>query len=151
MKKLVAAVLILAFALPSFAIVEGDQVQYVGGTVAGMKNDTMGTFDTTQPDALVFNHDGGKLAIPYDKITNYRYEEKLARHYGVILTLLIVPFKYRQRRHFIYLWYTDDKGVAQSATFEVPKDRPTTLVPILEARVKRDSPQPRIAYHRPNS
>jgi len=138
MKKLIALALVLAVALPSFAtIVEGSQVLYEGGTAPGVKEGLVGTFDTSSEQVLVFNAEGTKLAIPYAKVTNFNYEEKLARHYGVILTLLIVPFKYRQRRHILTVNYVDDQNAPRVAVFEIAKTAPETLVPVIQSRINK--------------
>lgn len=138
MKKLIALALVLVFALPSFAtIVEGSQVLYEGGTAPGVKEGALGAFDTSSEEALVFAGEGAKLAIPYAKVTNFNYEEKLARHYGVILTLLIVPFKYRQRRHILTVNYLDEQNAPRVAVFEIAKTAPETLVPILQSRINK--------------
>ncbi len=150
MKKLMALVLIVAFAVPSFAVspltfVEGDQVMYAGGTIAGLKEEALGTFDTTQDQALIFNHAGGKLTIPYARITDFRYENKPAVDLGVVFTIVISLLKEPRRRHFLHLTYTDDAGTVQVATFEVAKDKPLTLVPLIQSRMVKDKPATGIA------
>jgi hypothetical protein len=137
MKKLIAVVLIVAFALPAFAIVEGSEVLYEGGSAQGVKQGTMGAFDTTSDEALVFHGDGAKLSIPYAKMTNFQYEEKLARHYGVLLTIAIVMFKYRQRRHILTVSYNDDQDAPRVAVFEVSKEAPETIVPLIHTNYDR--------------
>jgi hypothetical protein len=146
MKKLMATILVLAFALPSLAIVEDQQVQYVGGTVATVKDGAMGTLDTTQDNGLAFNSPNGNVVIPYARVTRFNYENREARQLGVILYLLVSLVKEPQRQHFIHLSYTDERGVTQNATFEVAKDRPLTLVPIIESRIKRDRQDPQVAH-----
>src|SRR3954470_15743229 len=138
MKKLIAVALILAFALPSFAtIVEGSDVLYEGGTAVGMKEDTIGKFDTSLEETLVFNAPGAKLAIPYAKITKFNYEEKLARHLGVILTIAVVLLKHRQRRHILTVEYKDEQNAPRVAVFEVSKYAPETVVPVIQSRIKK--------------
>lgn len=136
MKKIVAVCLVFAFVVPVFALEEG-QVLYVGGTVPTLKESTLGKLDTTQADAIVFVHSGGKLVIPYLKIDSYHYEEKLAHNLGVVATVAIVMLKYRQRRHFYRIAYKDDAGLAQVAVFEVSKQSPQTLSAVLDARVQK--------------
>lgn len=144
MKKLMAVAMILTFVLP-LTIVEGEQVEYIGGTVPGIKNETMGTFDTTQEQALVFNHPGGRLVIPYAKVTSFRYEDRASYEPGVILGLLVELLKEPRRQHFLHLSYSDDGGVMQVVTFEVAKERPLTLVPLIESRIKKERPHTEVA------
>ena len=156
MKRFLAMVLVLAFAVPSFAVspltfVEGDQVMYAGGTIAGLKEEDIGTFDTTQDQALVFNHAGSKLTIPYARITDFRYEDKPAVDLGVVFTIVISLFKEPRRRHFLHFSYTDDAGTVQVATFEVAKDKPLTLVPLIQSRMNKDKQPTGIARGLPNT
>jgi|GEM_PF-1593418 len=136
MKKLIALCLVFAFVLPAFAV-DDAQVVYVGGTVTGLKESTMGKLDTTQADAIIFEHAGGKFTIPYARITSYQYSEKLAYHSGVLATLAVVLVKYRRRRHFYSISYKDDSGQPQVAIFEVSKETPLTLSAVLNIRVPR--------------
>src|SRR4051812_24600281 len=138
MKKLIAIALILTLAVPSFAaIVEGSQVLYEGGTAQELKQGTMGTFDTSSEEALLFNSSGGKLTIPYKRITDFRYEEKLARRLGVVLTIAVVLLKHRQRRHILTVQYLDEQSSPRVAVFEIAKDAPETVVPVIQSRIKK--------------
>src|SRR6185312_13742492 len=83
-----------------------------------------------------FNYEGGKVTIPYDKIESWKYDEVLARHLGVILTVAVVMLKHRQRKHLFQIQFKDDAGVTQSAVFEVGKEQPRSVVAVLQARVK---------------
>jgi hypothetical protein len=134
MKKLIAILLVLAFALPAAAVVDDGEVAYLGGTAAGMKENTIGHFDTTQATSLVFDYKGGKLEIPWASITHYEYTRKLARHLGITLTIAVALVKHLQRRHYFVIDYKDEKGVAQSAVFEVAKDLPQTLEAVFRVR-----------------
>src|SRR5215470_15254343 len=122
MKKLIAIFLLLAFALPALAIVNDGEVMYLGGTAVGVKEGTTGKFDTTQAETLNFEYKDGKLQIPYQNIASFEYTRKLARHLGIAPTIAVAMLKHLQRRHFITIDYKDDKGVPQSAVFEVSKD-----------------------------
>lgn len=143
MKKAVSLLLLLALAAPAHStarpIVEGSQVLYVGGTVAGMKEGTLGRLDTTEEQAIVFASGDAKVAIPYRDIQRFRYEEKLARRLGVVATIAVVLVKHRQRRHFIEIEYRSAEGTPQVAVFEVSKDNAQTLDAVLRARVPNRS------------
>ena len=138
MKKLVAVVLMVVMASPAFGevFVDVGQAAYIGGTLANVKNEQMGKLDTTQEKALAFSYDGGRVAIPYDRIESWKYDEVLARHLGVVLTTVVVLLKHRQRRHLFQIQFKDGAGVTQSAVFEVGKEQPRSVVAVLQARVK---------------
>jgi hypothetical protein len=137
MKKLIAILLVLAFSLPAAALVEDGEVEYLGGTAIGLKENTTGHFDTTQVRSLVFEYKGGKLEIPYSRMTHYEYTRKLARHLGVAPTIAVVMIKHLQRRHFFQIDYKDEEGIAQSVIFEVAKDIPQTLEAVLRVRATK--------------
>jgi hypothetical protein len=149
MKKLMAFILMLAFAAPAFASgpsvpVEDDQVLYLGGTTKSLSVDTMGKFNTTDNDSLSFEYAGGKFTIPYDRIESFHHSQELAVHLGVLGTIAVSLLKPRWYRHFVHISYKDETGKMQAAVFEVSKYAPETLVPILRTKVdeghkKRDT------------
>jgi hypothetical protein len=130
----------VAAALPATTIVEGEQVRYLGGSIAGVKENTIGRFDTSQSLALVFDSPEGHAEIPYKLIRAFQYEEKLARRLGVVATIAVVLVKHRQRRHLIKISYFDREGIPQAAVFEVSKDKATAIVAVLEARAPKPCP-----------
>lgn len=133
MKKTIAIALLFAIALPMAAIDEGQTV-YVGGTVRNLKEGIVGRLDTTQAAVLGFEYSGAWLAIPWAKIESFEYSRQLARHWGIVPTVAIVLFKYRQRRHFFRIAYRDEYNLPQAAVFEVPKQLPNTLLAVLQTR-----------------
>ena len=137
MKKAVVWVLLFSFCVPAFALVESGQVQYTGGTISSLSVGAMGKFDLNRPDSLVFSSGSATLNIPYANITKFHYEEKLARHLGVILTIAVVLVKHRQRRHFVEITYRDPDNKEQVALFEIAK----TDVDATKATIETRSPQ----------
>lgn len=147
MQKLVCMLLFVSFALPVFAAapafatslvdVEDGQVMYVGGTVQSVKEGAFGKLDTTQEKTLTFESSGEKLVIPYARIDSFEYSEKLARHLGVVATVVVVLIKHRQRRHFFTIKYHDEKDVSQAVVFEVSKEAPRTLLAVLQTRASK--------------
>jgi|SRR6266702_2353715 len=134
--KMVATLLAITFALPAFAV-EGNEVQYIGGTVSTAAQGAIGRLDTTNEKELKFVTPGSTLAIEYAKIDSYEYTKEVAHHLGVVPTLALVMVKYRQRRHYFRISYRDDKDVAQSVVLEVPKEMPRAVSAVLEARVPK--------------
>lgn len=140
MRTVLAVLVALTLAAPAFpssGYVEGQQVIYVGGTVAGLKEGAMGRLDLTLEKGLVFESSGARYEIPYAQITSHKYEEKLARRLGVVATVAVVLLKRRQRRHFIEVNYRSDDGAPQVAIFEISKDAVQTVTAVLEARAPR--------------
>lgn len=135
MKKFVALLLVILLAMPAgAAIVEGQQVMYVGGSIADMKPGAMGRLDITDEKELIFDSAGGRLAIPYHDIRSFTYSKKLARRTGVLATAVVVLIKRRQRRHFIEVSFTSAEGTPQVAIFEVSKDAAQSVVAVLRTR-----------------
>lgn len=132
---LLAALTLAAPAFPSPSYVEGQQVMYVGGTIAGLKEGSIGRFDLTQVKGVVFEAAGARHEIRYAQITSHRYNEQLARRLGVVATIAVVLLKHRQRRHFIEINFRSEDGTPQVAVFEISKEAVQTVTAVLNARV----------------
>jgi hypothetical protein len=132
MKRMVLVVAVLALSTAAFAANE-PQAVYIGGT-AKLAAGTSGHFDTTQPDNLVFDGSGAKLTIPYTQVESFSQETKMAHPYGVLPIIAVGLVTRLHRLHYVRISYRDDAKVSQVAVFEVPKDVPQVLMPILEAR-----------------
>jgi hypothetical protein len=141
MKKLIAVLLVVSLAVPALALVETGQVQYTGGSIATVAVGTMGKFDLNKAEAVVFQSGQSSITIPYANITKFHYEEKLARHLGVVATIAVVMVKHRQRRHFIEISYKDANNTEQTAMFEIAK----TDVDSTKATIEARTPQLRCA------
>jgi hypothetical protein len=133
MKKLAALLLLLVITFPASAVDDG-QVVYTGGTLTAPKDGSVGRFDTTNQSVLTFAYSGNKLVMPYAKIVSFEYSREVARHLGVLPAIAVGLVKKRQRRHYFRISYRDDNDVVQVAVFEVPKNMPRTLLPILQTR-----------------
>ena len=133
MKKMITLVAVVTISLSAVAVDLG-QVAYVGGTVPGVKEGTVGQLDTSVETALEFVYSGGKVSIPFAKIDSFEYTVKRARQLGVLPTIAIGLFKHLQRRHFFRIAYHDEANTPQVAVFEVPKQMPQTLLAVLQAR-----------------
>lgn len=143
MKRLLLAILALAVVAPvSAAPVEGTQVMYVGGSIPGLPQGTMGTLDTQRLDALVFQYASGKLEIPYLSIQSFQSSERLARRMGVLPTIAVGLVKRRQRRHFIEVTFRSADGSSQAAVLEVSKEMAQPVNAVLTARAPRPCPRP---------
>jgi hypothetical protein len=140
MKSILASVLAVALVITvvpraeAETIVEDGHAMYVGGTAAKVKPEALGKLDTTQPKSLEFQSPDGNVSIPYASIESYEYTRKLARHLGAVATVAVVLVKHLQRKHFLTITYRDEAGAAQVAVFEIAKELPESLLPILQAR-----------------
>jgi hypothetical protein len=132
-KKLAMLCLLMVMSLPARAV-EGDQVKYMGGTVADLHSGTLGRLDTTSAAMLTYEYSGSKLVIPYAKIDSFEYSVDVARHLGVLPAIAVALVRKRQRRHFFRISYHDESNVSQVAIFEVPKRMPKTLLAVLQVR-----------------
>jgi hypothetical protein len=132
-KRIVALGLLLALCVSASALDEG-QVSYVGGTAPGLTANTIGKFDLTQTDSLVFEHSGTKFAIPYTAIESFEYTREVTRHLGVLPAIGVGLVKARRHSHFFRISYSGDNTIPQVVIFEVPKHMPPALQAVLAAR-----------------
>ena len=136
MRAMLVVLLTLSLTVPALAdAIEGSDVMYIGGSVAGVKEGTLGRLDVTANNALLFNHGDSRVEIPYASIQRFQYSQKLARRLGVAATVAVVLVKHRQRRHVVELYFQDGTGVNQVAMFELSKERAAPVVAVLNARV----------------
>jgi hypothetical protein len=141
MKRFFLFCFVALLTLPAVAI-DANQVKYAGGTLPGVKVGVVGKLDTTSETSLVLEYAGNKISIPYSSIESFQYTQEVARHLGVLPTIVVGLLKVRQHRHFFRISYRDQNGdqrgdqnhVAQVVILEVPKHMPRTLEAILEAR-----------------
>src|SRR5437762_321636 len=82
MRKIIALVLICTISLPAFAGLGSDKAKYVGGTTEALKKEMEGKIVTDDQKIMVFNYDGGKLEIPYDKFVGLAYGQHAGRRVG---------------------------------------------------------------------
>lgn len=132
MKELFRLWLLLLLPLPACALTNGNVI-YRGGTLVNIAIGTVGRLDTASDTSLIFEFEGGRLAIPYAAIDSYRYSKEVTHHLGVLPAIAIGLVKARQHRHRFRISYRDEKG-SQVAIFEVPKATPGILEAILQAR-----------------
>jgi hypothetical protein len=136
MKKLTALFLFLIVSLPALAVDDG-QVRYLGGSAPGLAAGTVGSLDTTAETALIFEHAGSKLEIPYAAIESHEYSTEVTHHLGVLPAVAVGMVRIRKHRHYFRVSYRSPDGVAQVAVFEVSKQMPRTLQAVLTARAAK--------------
>jgi hypothetical protein len=136
MKHFMAVLLVLILIPMATEAVEDGQVMYAGGTVAGLKEGSIGKLDTKSLDSLTFESAGRTIVIPYARIDSYEYSHPVARHLGVLPAIAVGMVKKRQRRHFFRISYRDEAGNLRVALFEVPKQMPPVLLAVLGAKAQ---------------
>jgi hypothetical protein len=132
--------LILALMLPcglSEAARPGSAVEYLGGTLASLSPRTMGWLITTDPDSLVFNSRKSMIRVPYERINQLEYGQKVDRRLweAVLLSPLFVLSK--KRDHYVTVGFELEDGQQQALLFRVEKDDVRGLLVSLEARTGR--------------
>lgn len=135
-RKTVAVVLILAFLwLPlAEASVKSGEAMYVGGTIAGLPEATIGKLDTNSDKVLVFESPKGRFEIPYENVTSLEYGQKAGRRLGVALTLSIWALLSKKRKHFLTIGFTDENEKPQGVVLEIPKGTAKSFITIIEVR-----------------
>ena len=136
MRKSVALALILAFLwLPlADASVSSGEVMYVGGTVAGLPEATMGKLDTNSDKVLVFNSPKGRFEIAYENVTSLEYGQKAGRRVGVAIVISVWALFSKKRKHFLTIGFTDEKDKPQGVVLEIPKGTAKSFITIIEVR-----------------
>jgi hypothetical protein len=136
MRRVTAALVIGALLVPQAgpAAVNGKEVMYVGGTVAGLAEATEGTLDTSNPRALVFRSARGQFEIPFDGITSVEYGQKAGRRVGVAIVISVWALFSKKRKHFLTVGFKDADDVAHGVVLELPKGTPKSIITIIEAR-----------------
>jgi hypothetical protein len=135
-RESVALLLILAFAwLPlAEASVGIGETMYVGGTIAGLPEGTMGKLDTKSDKVLVFQSPKGQFEIPYENVTSLEYGQKAGRRLGVALTLTLWALLSKKRKHFLTIGFTDEHEKPQGVVLEIPKGTAKSFITIIEVR-----------------
>jgi hypothetical protein len=137
-------ILILALVLldsPGEAARPGSAVEYLGGTLVSLSPRTMGWLITTDPNSLVFNSRKSTIRVPYERINQLEYGQKVDRRVweAVLLSPLFVLLK--KRDHYVTVGFELEDGQQQALLFRVDKGDLRGLLVSLEARTGR-----RVAY-----
>lgn len=136
MKRIVSAVLacVLCANTALFAV-DKKKAEYVGGTIAGLKEKAEGRLDTTDERYLMFNTDEAPtVRIPYKSIIELEYGQKAGRRVAMAILLSPLALFSKKRNHYLSIAYKDDKGKEQAAIFELGKDIVRTSLKVIETR-----------------
>ncbi len=139
MKKVMAFLLavFVLFELPVSAGLGGDKTMYIGGTINSIKVGTEGKSSATDEKVFVFEYQGGKLNIPYDRINDLEYGQKAGRRLGLALTVSPWLLLSKKRKHFLTIGYLDENEKQQAGVFELGKNIVRVMLATIEARSGR--------------
>jgi hypothetical protein len=142
---LTAAALILitlCTATPAFAT-ETIPAVYDNGSAGNLAATTSGTLDLSSPTDLVFRSDlhGDTISIPYKSIVGFEYRIESTHHIGIIPAIVVALVNTRQHRHLFTINYLDAANAKQVAVFDVPKQEPRVLLPLLRLRTSVCTPK----------
>jgi hypothetical protein len=134
MNRSLSIVLTVCFCFEAlWAGVDSQKTVYVGGTVSSIKEQTEGVTFTSDEKVFVFDYEKGKLQIPYDRIENLEYGQKVGRRGGIVSRWVIT----KKRKHFLTIGYKDENSQQQAAVLELGKDIVRVTLAALEARSGR--------------
>lgn len=119
---------------PVLAAVRGEEVMYVGGTMAGVPEATEGMMDLKDPAKLSFSSGKGGFEIGYKSIKTLEYGQKAGRRLGVALVITVWALFSKKRKHFLTIGFDDSAGQPQGVVVEIAKGRAKTFITIIEAR-----------------
>lgn len=135
MKRALASVVVVSLvATAGIEAVGNKNVEYVGGTVSGLKEKTEGTLSTQSATEAIFQAKDTKVSFPYSAITGLEYGQKAGRRVAVAVLVSPLALFSKKRNHYLTVTYNDAAGKEQAAVFELGKDVVRTTLKILEVR-----------------
>ena len=140
LKKLTAmivAVAMAASAVPAFAL-DGQEVEYLRGSVNAVKEGTIGRLDSSSAADLVFHSDAGQFAIPYAAISSFKYHSENKFRLGVLATIAVGLLKAREKRYMVTITWKDPAAAEpEVATVESSRSAADGLIELLRARASQ--------------
>lgn len=122
-KALVLMIVMLVSLMPAVAKTRGKEAKYIGGTLSGVEDGTKGRFYTGADSSAEFLSKKGEtlFTIPYDKITGLEYGQKAGRRLGLAIAVSPLFLFSKKRKHFMTVYFSDEKDANQAAVFEFGK------------------------------
>jgi hypothetical protein len=139
MRRAVAVFLTVIFLMEPalWAGLGSEKTMYVGGTVSSIKEGSEGVSSAKDEKDFVFTYEGGKLAIPYDRVNDLEYGQKAGRRLGLAIAVTWMALFSKKRKHFLTVGYKDENDKQQAAVFELGKNIVRVTLASLEARTGR--------------
>jgi len=127
------------FVCGALALAEGPggRVEYIGGTVAGMKEKAEARMNTADAAQLVVQFKKQALTVPFERINQLEYGQKVDRRYLSAVLISPIFLLAKTRKHFLTVGYEDADGRQQAMIFRVEKGDVRALLVSLEARTGR--------------
>jgi hypothetical protein len=139
MRRIVVPALLLALTMtPAASAVDKEKAVYVGGT-AQVVPKSEGTLATSDAEKLMFiaEKGGGIIEIPWKKIDDAEYGQKVGRHVKTAIFLTPLALFSKSRKHYLTISYKDKSNELQSAVFELGKELVRTTLTVVETRTGR--------------
>lgn len=141
MWRFMAVVLVLGLGMSTAAVAaEEPEVEYVNGTVPGLKDGSTGTIDMSSPQALEFHSGSSHFSIPYAEITSVKYREENRFRLGVLPAIAVGLLKARSKRHFVSIAWQHDDDESQVVTLDGSKEKARGLMAVLRVRAPKACP-----------
>ncbi len=115
----------------------GGRVEYIGGTVAELKEKADARMDTADAATLVVQFKKQSLTVPFERINQLEYGQKVDRRYLSAVLVSPIFLLAKTRKHFLTVGYEDAEGRQQAMIFRVEKGDVRALLVSLEARTGR--------------
>ncbi len=116
------------------ASVSGKEVMYVGGTIAGLPEATLGRLETSNEKLLIFESPKGRFEIAFENITSLEYGQKAGRRVAVAILLSVWALFSKKRKHFLTIGFNDKEDKPQGVVLEIPKGTAKSTITIIEVR-----------------
>ncbi len=110
------------------------EVDYVGGTTAGMRAGAGGRIELSDDRYFAFYADKSQLRVPYDRVNLLEYGQQVDRRLALALVVSPIFLLSKSRRHYLTVGYTDERGMQQAMVFRVDKNSIRAALVALEAR-----------------
>jgi len=115
----------------------GSRVEYVGGTVAGLRQKPSIRVEVSEADVLAVTAKEVSFQIPYKNINTLEYGLRVSRRYleaALISPMFLIA---KKKTHFLSIGYTDSEGNQQAMVLQVGGGDIRPLLVSLEARTGR--------------
>jgi len=115
----------------------GFEAEYLGGTLPTLAPNTGGTILTTDPISFIFKTKNATIRIPFDRIQQIEYGQKVDRR--VLEAFLLSPLFVlsKRRAHFVSIGFEGEDGRLEALVLRVDKKAVRTVLVSLEARSGR--------------
>jgi len=112
----------------------GFKVEFMGGTLAGVKAKSGARLDLAGSDAMLFRCGAQTLSIAYPKVDTLEYGQHVSRRYAAAVFLSPVLLLSKSRQHYVTIGFVDAEGKHQALVFEFGKGDIRSALASLEAR-----------------